>query len=189
MKTILTCTALFCLFASTATFAAAAAPAAPPAPAQDGTLPALTSIAGQATLNNHASDYLEELSDYIGGRVTGSPQANEAVKWGMAKMQAIGLSKVRAEKWQISHGWTRGSASASLVDPIQRPLTISSLGWVGSTPKGGVQAQVVAVDSAELIAKRRRTPAIGPARFCSCARKQSFRVRSARRCSANSVPS
>ena len=87
-------------------------------------------------------DYLEELSDHIGGRVTGSPQANEAIKWGMAKMQAIGLSNVHAEKWQISHGWTRGSASASLVDPIQRPLTISSLGWVGSTPKGGVQARL-----------------------------------------------
>ena len=150
MKTILTCTAFFCLLASTTTFAADAAPAPPPAPAQDGTLPALTSIAGQATLNNHASDYLEELSDYIGGRVTGSPQANEAIKWGMAKMQAIGLSNVHAEKWQISHGWTRGSASASLVDPIQRPLTISSLGWVGSTPKGGVQAQVVAVDNTQL---------------------------------------
>ena len=124
MKTILTCTAFFCLLASTTALAADAAPAPPPAPSQDGTLPALTSIAGQATLNNHASDYLEELSDYIGGRVTGSPQANEAIKWGMSKMQAIGLSNVHAEKWQISHGWTRGSANASLVDPIQRPLTI-----------------------------------------------------------------
>ncbi len=148
MKTILTCTAFFCLLATT--FAADAAPVPPPAPAQDGTLPALTSIAGHATIDNHALDYLEELSDTIGGRVTGSPQATQAIKWGMAKMRAIGLSNVRAETWQLSRGWTRVSASASLVTPIQRPLTISSLGWVGSTPKGGVQAEVVAVDSAQL---------------------------------------
>lgn len=149
MKTKVSCAAVLCLLACMS-FAAEAAPAPPPSPAQDGTLPALTSIAGQATLNNHAIDYLEDLSDYIGGRVTGSPQANEAIKWGVAKMKTIGLSNVHAEKWQLSRGWTRISASASLVDPIQRPLTISSLGWVGSTPKGGVQAEVVAVDVTQL---------------------------------------
>ena len=132
------------------TFAADAAPTAAPSPAQDGTLPALTSIAGQATLNNHALVYLEELSDTIGGRVTGSPQANQAVQWGMAKMKAIGLSNVRAENWQIFRGWTRVSASANLLTPIQRPLTVSSLGWVGSTPKGGVEGEVVVVDNSQL---------------------------------------
>ncbi len=150
MKSIFTSAVLLCLLASSMAFAADAAPSPAPTPAQDGTLPALTSIAGQATLNNHALDYLEELSDTIGGRVTGSPQANEAVKWGMAKMQAIGLTNVHAEKWQISHGWTRGSANASLVAPIQRPLTVSSLGWVGSTPKGGIEAEVVIVDNNQL---------------------------------------
>ena len=132
------------------TFAVDAAPTAAPSPAQDGTLPALTSIAGQATLNNHALVYLEELSDTIGGRVTGSPQANQAVQWGLAKMKAIGLSNVRAENWQIFRGWTRVSASANLLTPIQRPLTVSSLGWVGSTPKGGVEGEVVVVDNSQL---------------------------------------
>ena len=148
MKSKLTSLAVLCLLASSLTFAADPAPA--PSPAQDGTLPALTSIAGQATLNNHALDYLEELSDYVGGRVTGSPQADHAIQWGIAKMQAIGLSNVHAEKWQLSRGWTRVSASASVVAPIQRPLTISSLGWVGSTPKGGVETDVVVVDNSQL---------------------------------------
>ena len=148
MNSKLTSLAVLCLLASSLTFAADPAPA--PSPAQDGTLPALTSIAGQATLNNHALDYLEELSDYVGGRVTGSPQADHAIQWGIAKMQAIGLSNVHAEKWQLSRGWTRVSASASMVAPIQRPLTISSLGWVGSTPKGGVETDVVVVDNSQL---------------------------------------
>src|SRR6266436_396420 len=100
----------------------AADPAEPPAPAQDGTMPALTAIAGQGMMSNEAYDDLEELSDYIGGRVTGSPQAGQAIQWGLQKMRAMGLENVRAEKWQISRGWTRVSAEAELVAPIHRRL-------------------------------------------------------------------
>src|ERR1700741_3648836 len=98
----------------------AANPAEPASPAQDGTMPALTAIAGQGMMSNEAYDDLEELSDYIGGRVTGSTQAGQAIQWGMQKMRAIGLENVRAEKWQISRGWTRVSADAELTVPIHR---------------------------------------------------------------------
>jgi len=101
-------------------------------------------------MNSHSYDYLEELSDDIGGRVTGSPQAAQAIEWGLAKMRSIGLSNVRAEKWSLSRGWTRVSADAELVSPIHRHLHIDSLGWVGSTPKGGAEAEVVTVDLTEL---------------------------------------
>jgi hypothetical protein len=73
----------------------AANPAEPPAPAQDGTMPALTAIAGQGMMSNEAYDDLEELSDYIGGRVTGSTEAGQAIQWGMQKMRAMGLENVR----------------------------------------------------------------------------------------------
>ena len=122
----------------------AANPAEPAAPAQDGTMPALTAIAGQGMMSNEAYDDLEELSDYIGGRVTGSTQAGQAIQWGLQKMRAMGLENVRAEKWQISRGWTRVSASAELVVPTHRRLTIDSMGWVGSTKEGGEEAEVVA---------------------------------------------
>lgn len=118
----------------------------PPSPADDGTLPGLTAIAGRGMMDSHAEDYLEELSDNIGGRVTGSLQAAEAIEWGVAKMKAIGLSNVHTEKWQMSHGWTRGGASAEVFSPIHRRLMVDSMGWVGSTPAGGVEADVVAVN-------------------------------------------
>ncbi|HEX6905858.1 MAG TPA: hypothetical protein VF154_04555, partial [Terriglobales bacterium] len=126
------------------------APAAPPAPAEDGTLPALTAIAGEGMMNSHAYDELEDLSDNIGGRLTGSPQAAKAIEWGQARMRAIGLSNVHAEKWQLSHGWTRISASAELTAPIQRQLSVDSMGWVGSTPEGGVEGEVVQVNMYQL---------------------------------------
>jgi carboxypeptidase Q len=125
---------LFC-FSLSALAANPTNPTEPAAPAQDGTMPALTAIAGQGMMSSEAYDDLEELSDYIGGRVTGSPQAGQAIQWGMQKMRAMGLENVHAEKWQISRGWTRGSAE-----------TVDSMGWVGSTKEGGEEAEVVPVN-------------------------------------------
>jgi len=125
-------------------------PPAPPSPAEDGTLPALTSIAGEGMMDSHAYQDLEELSDDIGGRVTGSPEAAKAIEWGAVKMRAIGLQNVHTEPWQLSRGWTRVSASAELVAPIHHRLMVDSLGWVGSTPGGGAEAEVVTVNAYQL---------------------------------------
>jgi len=129
---------------------AEAATPEPPSPAEDGTLPALTAIAGQGMMQSHAYEELQELADQIGGRVTGSPQAALAVQWGVATMRALGLQNVRAEKWMMKRGWTRVSATARLTLPVHRNLTISSMGWTGSTPAGGSEAEVVPVNDFQL---------------------------------------
>jgi carboxypeptidase Q len=116
----------------------------------DGTGKALTAIAGAGTMQPRAFDYLTELSDDIGARVTGSPAAGQAVDWGVTTMKAIGLENVHAEPWKLSHGWTRISAEAELVAPIHRRLMVDSLGWVGSTAPGGVEADVIAVNANQL---------------------------------------
>jgi hypothetical protein len=119
-------------------------------PNEDGTKPALVKIAGEGMLDSHAFQYLTELSDDVGARVTGSPQAQRAVEWGLAKMRAMGLENVHAEKWQLWRGWTRGTAQAELLTPIRRPLHIDSMGWTGSTPAGGVDGDVVTVNMFDL---------------------------------------
>ncbi|HZR32850.1 MAG TPA: M20/M25/M40 family metallo-hydrolase [Terriglobales bacterium] len=139
-----------CLLAGMSLWAAGPAILDPPPPTEDGTMPALTAIAGHGMLDSHPVEDLQELSDDIGGRVTGSPQAAKAIEWGLAKMRAIGLSNVHTEKWQLSRGWTRVSGDAEVLSPIQRGLTIDSMGWVGSTPKGGVEGELVAVDVGHL---------------------------------------
>src|SRR5215813_15517356 len=80
----------------------------PKGPAEDGTLPALVKIAGEGQLNGHAFQYLTELSDDIGPRVTGSVLERKAEEWGVAKMKAMGLENVHLEKYNIWKGWTRG---------------------------------------------------------------------------------
>jgi carboxypeptidase Q len=119
-------------------------------PANDGTLKALTAVAGAGTMDTHTYQYLEELSDDIGARVTGSPEAGRAIQWGVEKMKAIGLENVHTEPWQISRGWTRISADAEIVSPIHRRVMIDAMGWVGSTPAGGAEAEVVPVNGYQL---------------------------------------
>jgi carboxypeptidase Q len=115
----------------------------PKGPDEDGTKPALTSIAGEGFYNSNAFTYLTELSDNIGARVTGSPAGQKAIDWGAAKMEAIGLTSVHTEKYSVWKGWTRGSASAQMLAPLQRTLTVDAMGWTGSTPAQGVDAEVV----------------------------------------------
>jgi hypothetical protein len=122
----------------------------PKGPDEDGTKPALTRIAGEGIFDSHAFDYLTELSDDVGGRVTGSPQSQKAIDWGLAKMKSIGLANVHTEKWTMWKGWTRGTASAEMLAPLPRHLDVDAMGWTGSTPPGGAEAEVVTANFFDL---------------------------------------
>jgi carboxypeptidase Q len=135
------------LFRAGATATPSNEPASPPT---DGTLGALAAIAGRGMLASHTYEFLAELSDDVGARVTASPQAAQAIAWGLAKMENIGLENVHAEKWQISHGWTRVSADAEMVAPMRHRLMVDSMGWVASTPAEGVEADLVVVNAYDL---------------------------------------
>jgi Zn-dependent M28 family amino/carboxypeptidase len=122
----------------------------PKGPDEDGTMPALTKIAGEGTMNAQAFQYLTELSDDIGSRVTGSPAERKAEEWGIAKMKAMGLENVHTEKYQIWRGWTRGTADAELRTPVKHKLHVDAMGWTGSTPAGGVEGDIVGVNLFDL---------------------------------------
>jgi len=136
------------IFAAHSTFSGTSA-SDTPSPMDDGTIKALAAVAGAGTMQTHTYQYLEELSDDIGSRVTGSPEAAKAIAWGVEKMKGIGLENVHTEAWPLSRGWTRISANAEIISPIHRHLMIDSLGWVGST-SGGVEADIVPVNANQL---------------------------------------
>lgn len=110
----------------------------------------LALVAGQALLHTQVNADLQQLSDTIGGRVTGSPAAAAAMAWAQQKMRAAGLENVHAEPWTLEHGWRRVSASGRLLGPGGHALTLSSMGWTGSTPTGGVDGDVIEVNSYQL---------------------------------------
>src|ERR1700680_5153911 len=104
---------------------------------EEATRAALVKIAGEGLVESHAFEYLTQLSDDVGARVTGSPESQKAVDWSLSKMRAIGLENVHAEKFQIWRGWRRGTAQAELTAPIHRRLNVDAMGWTGSTPAAG----------------------------------------------------
>ncbi|HEY2352740.1 MAG TPA: M20/M25/M40 family metallo-hydrolase [Candidatus Acidoferrum sp.] len=117
---------------------------------EDSTREAIVKIAGEGLVESHAFDYLTQLSDDVGARVTGSPASEKAVDWGLAKMRVIGLENVHAEKFKIWRGWTRGVAEAALTEPIHRRLTVDAMGWTGSTTAGGAEGEVVTANVFDL---------------------------------------
>jgi carboxypeptidase Q len=143
------CAAVLLVFAARPVFSASG-PGDTSTSLDEATLKALAAVAGAGTMETHTYQYLEELSDDVGARVTGSPEAAAAEAWGAEKMKAIGLENVHMESWQLFRGWTRISADAEIVAPLHRRVMVDSLGWVGSTVPGGVEAQIVEVNSFNL---------------------------------------
>jgi carboxypeptidase Q len=99
----------------------------------------------------YALNELRHLTDNIGPRLSGSPQAKQAVDYVAAEMRALG-AEVTLEKAMVPH-WVRGAESAELVSwPGQTPGTtqkvvLTALGASVATPAEGLTAEVVVVDN------------------------------------------
>jgi len=108
-----------------------------------------------ALADQHGMESLSYLCDRIGNRLSGSAALEHAVTWAAAQMKADGLTNVVTPHVRVPH-WVRGNESASLIEPVQRPLTILGLGGSVATPKRGITAEVVPVASFEDLDRRGR---------------------------------
>jgi carboxypeptidase Q len=63
-------------------------------------------------------------------------------------MKSYGLTNVKLEAWEVPIGWTRGTATAKLVEPREMALTVASAGWAPGTPDGAPRTlKVVSFDA------------------------------------------
>ena len=99
-----------------------------------------------ATADDFAWQRLAELTDTYGNRLSGSENLGRAIAWAAETMRKDGLENVRTEKVMVPK-WTRGRESAEIVDPPRHPLTILGLGGTVATPPGGLEADVLVVES------------------------------------------
>jgi carboxypeptidase Q len=103
-----------------------------------------------ALRDQYALKELRHLTDNIGPRLSGSPQAQQAVDWVAGEMRALG-AEVALEKAIVPH-WVRGAETAEVLSwPGQAPGTtqkvvLTALGGSAATPADGITAEVVAVD-------------------------------------------
>ena len=107
---------------------------------------ASAALAGSVLVGGRSWDYLKGLADGFGGRLSGSPAYERSAEWAAEQFRAAGVKDVRLEEWQMESTWQRGAEGhGRIVAPIERRLSVESLGWSPSTPPGGVRGEVILV--------------------------------------------
>jgi hypothetical protein len=106
-------------------------------------------LARSSVRSGKSFDYASELAA-MGPRLTGSAAYQRAAEWCVDRFRAMGITRTALEPFTIDRGWERVSARARIVEPESRELHLESLGWTPSTPDGGVNAEIVALESYSL---------------------------------------
>jgi carboxypeptidase Q len=136
---------LLVLLAAAPVALAAGAPPSGPAPGvrADAYVETAGRIRSAALDHGQAYDILAYLTDRIGPRLSGTPAAEQAVRWATDRLKAYGL-----ETWTepvMVPRWVRGEESAFVVAPVEQKLVLTALGGSDPTPPAGITAPVVEV--------------------------------------------
>ena len=104
--------------------------------------------------NSRCYSNLKELCSTIGGRLSGSPQAEQAVIWAKKAMYAAGADTVILQPCMVPH-WVRGGKEVCQMITKHKTTSLAccALGSSVGTGKAGVTAQVVEVKSFEELEK------------------------------------
>jgi carboxypeptidase Q len=106
----------------------------------------------QSLRDGRSYPWLEQLTQKIGHRLSGSPQAAKAVLWGRSILDTLGLDSVWLQPVMVPH-WVRGPKEQVWIlganGRRQTPLNALALGGSVGTPATGLRAEVVEVRSWE----------------------------------------
>jgi carboxypeptidase Q len=107
-----------------------------------------------ASLSNGKSyEWLDYLSNQIGGRLSGSLNAERAVQWTKEELEKIGLDNVWLQPVMVPK-WVRGTPEFAFIETKPGETTnvnICALGGSVATPALGIKANVIEVHSLEEI--------------------------------------
>ena len=113
------------------------------------TLAELRTLQKAALASDYAYRQTGYLSNNIGPRLTGSPQAQRAVEYVADEMRKLGLD-VRLQKLTVPH-WVRGQETGELTEfpgmarGTTQKIVLTALGGSTATPETGLRAGVVVV--------------------------------------------
>lgn len=107
----------------------------------------LKRISNHVLTNYQCYNDLHDLCKNIGHRISGSPQAEEAVKWGKEVMDKLGCDRVFLQEVMVPH-WVRGEAKGSIVTSKGKHMSveISSLGNAIGTGAKGITAPLLKIN-------------------------------------------
>ncbi len=111
----------------------------------------IRAIYSAALTEGKAYDRLNHLSNQIGGRLSGSVEAEQAVEYTKAQLDSMGLDRVWLQPVKVPK-WVRGIPEFAYMETspgLTNNLPICALGGSVATPLGGVKANVVEVQGIE----------------------------------------
>ncbi len=114
----------------------------------------IDAIFKKALTEGNSYQWLSYLSNRIGGRLSGSVQAEQAVQYTKAQMDSLGLDKVWLQPVMVPK-WVRGTPEFAYIESkpgITNNVPITALGGSVATPVGGIKANVIEVKSLEELA-------------------------------------
>ncbi|MGB1307955.1 MAG: M20/M25/M40 family metallo-hydrolase, partial [Oceanihabitans sp.] len=115
----------------------------------------LKTIYNQSLTNGKSYEWLDYLSNQIGGRLSGSLNAERAVKWGKEELEKLGLDKVWLQPVMVPK-WVRGAKEYAYIESSKNKTTnvnICALGGSVATNPLGLKAQVIEVQNFEALEK------------------------------------
>ena len=111
----------------------------------------LRNIYDMALLNGKSYDWLAYLSNEIGGRLSGSVQADRAVRYTESELNKLGLDKVWLQSVMVPK-WTRGFKEYAYIETAPgrtSVVNICALGGSVPTNPNGLKAEVIEVQNFE----------------------------------------
>ncbi|MBS9461608.1 M20/M25/M40 family metallo-hydrolase [Flagellimonas sp. 389] len=115
----------------------------------------LRAIYDKALTNGKAYDWLNHLSNQIGGRLSGSIQAQQAIDYTKKQLDSIGLDRVWLQPVMVPK-WVRGTPEFAYIETkpgLTTNVPICALGGSVATPDGGLKANIVEVQGIEDLEK------------------------------------
>ena len=106
-------------------------------------------IYNEALSNGQSYEWLDYLSNEIGGRLSGSINYDRSVKWGKDELNLIGIDSVWLQPVMIPK-WVRGTPEYAHIESSPGntiSVPIAALGGSISTPSIGISANVIEVKS------------------------------------------
>jgi Zn-dependent M28 family amino/carboxypeptidase len=101
-------------------------------------------VIGDLWLNSQAYEHTAYVVDHFGHRFMGTESERQAKDYILELFKAAGLENSREEPFHY-HGWKRGPCTVKMLSPVQREIWAFAHVHSGSTPPGGIEAQVIDV--------------------------------------------
>jgi len=105
-------------------------------------------IVQEANDNSHLERLAYTLTDYIGPRLVGTPQMQQAHDWAVSVYKDWGIP-ARNEQWGNWRGWERGITHIDLLSPRVASLEGMQLAWSPGTPNGPMTGELIIIPDLE----------------------------------------